>query len=1342
MKTRVLIFSFVLTVFAINQTYSYNSYSLKGVENTYKSDNYKSTSSSNSLIVSNTNNSGNGSFRQAIIDANANTLADSILFNIPLSDPSYDAARGVFRIYVSGSELNYILRKGLVIDGFSQSRFTGNTNPVLLGTGGTVGVDSIVFPQYEGLEIELVDSGNLLFGLMISAPNVKVRGLTILGFGNGFVANSSNIVVQGVAKHVVIEKNILGTLANLFAQPDTSIYTGGSNILLIGADSGIIRNNLIAWAGVAGIYAAADADCWLVEFNESVSNGFKYSILDGMDFATYSGYQVIRCNKIYDNAANGLDSYSSKGYNLIENNSIYKNGIINWENSGIRVYGKNDVISKNIIHSNRGSGILITSEADNNKITQNSIWGNGAFAGQGIAATKSIGINLISSTENHSRGTLPFYTLNDFGDYDIGGNSMINFPVISSVKILPSTIEIEGFSLSGAEIEFFIGDTLASLSYPQGKYYLFTAKEGSVNDLLSGAGVYGPLPYNGINQGNDSCVKFKFSFPKTILVTANSIITATATVNGATSEFSPSAKAYIGTPDIIPVLDCVYKNENGNYTAVLGYNNPNATNISIPIGNLNGFNQTLQDLGQPTVFGAGYHFNLFTVEFANTLTWSLDNNQVVADSNSNKCPVDLSVDKKVIIPDLLVNDTIYKNDTITFQIILKNNSIFPSANIEISDTLPIAFNYLSSNSSKGSYNSSNGKWLVNYLPALDTAVLFVKAIVDTNGHNVVSIISQSQPDPNIFNNTSFASVTISNSSSGNDGGLESNGSLASKTASRNFLRHKQNDNRFAKSDNLETFTYEKVLNNKIITSKKYKSTNSEIINFIPQNGPVNSQAFISTPTDLIGVSNAIEVFSVDYFTNTNSRKAAVLAIATTAGTVYEHTKLICDRLDGATLDDIKHITINGYQFIIAKMIQDNGEVDYAISFIAYKSGNTYSVDNRWDLETYNPAGSHAVLNFQVWSVSEVYTQQLVGNIINKISGNGYSVNYINKYPATIPTVYVRNGYYKSGNLYLEIRNNAEATSLLFDGNVAYVEDGARMGFNSSKNINQNTISNIVVPVNNIFDIGFSMVNDAMGGRDILYYADGPWGLDYEQTGAVINDYTLSVQNNALNQSDYNLGRNASVEGSVKEYVSLFRVLNVSNKPVNLTNYNALNFSALGNGVFEVVISKKSVTLWSKQYKATVNLNSNMLDYQIPFTQFVNNLGQHNFSAEDIVAVTFIKKGNNVSFQNFTLSVNDLRFTSSLLNVDNIDANNTISSINAYPNPFSKQTNINFNISESSNVKISLYNTDGQEIEIIVDDFYLNGNHSIVLNAGNLKKGVYIIKLQTDKDTDFSKIVLM
>ncbi|MCZ2337543.1 MAG: hypothetical protein LC127_04950 [Chitinophagales bacterium] len=81
----------------------------------------------NVFTVVNTNDSGNGSLRKAISDVNITPGNHSILFNIPVADPNYNATQGVWRISLS-SALPIIMRGNLLIDGSSQTTNQGNFN--------------------------------------------------------------------------------------------------------------------------------------------------------------------------------------------------------------------------------------------------------------------------------------------------------------------------------------------------------------------------------------------------------------------------------------------------------------------------------------------------------------------------------------------------------------------------------------------------------------------------------------------------------------------------------------------------------------------------------------------------------------------------------------------------------------------------------------------------------------------------------------------------------------------------------------------------------------------------------------------------------------------------------------------------------------------------------------------------------------------------------------------------------------------------------------------------------------------------------------------------------------
>ena len=80
----------------------------------------------NVYTVINTNDSGAGSLRQAMTEANSGYMGNhTITFNIPQTDPGYDAQTGTFTIALQ-SELPYLLVVGnITIDATTQA----NTNP-------------------------------------------------------------------------------------------------------------------------------------------------------------------------------------------------------------------------------------------------------------------------------------------------------------------------------------------------------------------------------------------------------------------------------------------------------------------------------------------------------------------------------------------------------------------------------------------------------------------------------------------------------------------------------------------------------------------------------------------------------------------------------------------------------------------------------------------------------------------------------------------------------------------------------------------------------------------------------------------------------------------------------------------------------------------------------------------------------------------------------------------------------------------------------------------------------------------------------------------------------------
>ena len=77
----------------------------------------------------------------------------------------------------------------------------------------------------------------------------------------------------------------------------------------------------------------------------------------------------------------------------------------------------------------------------------------------------------------------------------------------------------------------------------------------------------------------------------------------------------------------------------------------------------------------------------------------------------------------------------------------------------------------------------------------------------------------------------------------------------------------------------------------------------------------------------------------------------------------------------------------------------------------------------------------------------------------------------------------------------------------------------------------------------------------------------------------------------------------------------------------------------------------------------------------------------------------------------------------------------------YPNPFNPSTNIRFNLTQSENVQLKIYNIHGQEIQTLVDAILSAGEHSIHWHAEGLPAGIYLARLQAESEVKTMKLIL-
>lgn len=502
--------------------------------------------------IVNTNEDGQGSLEQFIVNANnldetgldivVNSIfdpaagEDTSIFMIPSNADSLgrttdsNFSSGYFDIFISdGNPLSDITGDNTFIDGRTQTAYSGDTNSGTVGAGGTaVGVSGSILPNYEIPEIQVHRNGGDVF--KIQANNTVLRNLSVYANNNaGIRINSGSATIM---------QNLLGVNAqgNNSGNIDFGIENLGGNIL---ADGNYIATNTDAGILINGGTSS-------VVQNNHITNNGNSACEDNILVQSGSGL-IIRQNLIENASSAGIDASASSGNVIISENSITASGQNrgncsgNVEGMAIKIGGSNSTISNNVIYSNGGAGVVVVGGTAN-RISQNSIYANGIIA-------DALGIDLDASS-----GAGDGVTLNDNGDSDAGPNDLQNFPIISAAYISGGNLVVKGWSRPGATLEFFFtdinegtataGDNQLGLAvdYGEGQTFIGAATEGSGADNDGASSGYSDTDGN-----NDTTNRFHFLLPLPNGTALGDLVTATATLGGSTSEFSPTTVLKVAT---------------------------------------------------------------------------------------------------------------------------------------------------------------------------------------------------------------------------------------------------------------------------------------------------------------------------------------------------------------------------------------------------------------------------------------------------------------------------------------------------------------------------------------------------------------------------------------------------------------------------------------------------------------------------------------------------------------------------------------------------------------------------------------------------------------------------
>jgi len=313
---------------------------------------------SNTFLVTNTNNAGAGSFRDAIQNANIYPGSHIINFNIPTSDPGYNASEGIWVMTLS-STLPIITHSNILIDGHSQTVFSGNTNPY-------------------GPEI-MIDGNNAAWAdfafHVYNVSGVTIKGFIITQFVVGIQVsgtNAQNDTIEG--NYIGCNYNATDTLGNTHG-----IYVlSGPHNIMIGGNS-FEKRNIVSGNNHVGIRIVSANNNFIqgnfVGLNRTGDGALRnydgISIEGTSKYNLIGGYTPAERNYVAGNDAYGIPVFGAGcDYNIIVGNYVGTDttgmfsipntyGVLFDDGASYNTLGGKTAGAGNLLSGNSGYGVFI-----------------------------------------------------------------------------------------------------------------------------------------------------------------------------------------------------------------------------------------------------------------------------------------------------------------------------------------------------------------------------------------------------------------------------------------------------------------------------------------------------------------------------------------------------------------------------------------------------------------------------------------------------------------------------------------------------------------------------------------------------------------------------------------------------------------------------------------------------------------------------------------------------------------------------------------------------------------------------------------------------------------------
>jgi hypothetical protein len=183
-------------------------------------------------------------------------------------------------------------------------------------------------------------------------------------------------------------------------------------------------------------------------------------------------------------------------------------------------------------------------------------------------------------------------------------------------------------------------------------------------------------------------------------------------------------------------------------------------------------------------------------------------------------------------------------------------------------------------------------------------------------------------------------------------------------------------------------------------------------------------------------------------------------------------------------------------------------------------------------------------------------------------------------------------------------------------------------------------------------------------------------------------------------------------------------------PVELTSFSA---SASGNNVVLNWVTATETNNSGFEVERLTNGNWKRLGF-VSGNGTVTETSVYNFVDKNLLPGTYSYRLKQIDF--------DGAQSYSQIVESEIDNPMSYSLEQNYPNPFNPTTTINYSVKENSNIKITLFNSLGEQVKVLLNEVKETGFYSLSFNAAAYPAGTYFYEMRSDNFVQVKKMTLL